>query len=57
MVVTDRYIATDTIRSELVYFVEDDDSNDVALQGDRGHFGIKDVTGDSFFNFFINNIF
>ena len=34
MDVTNRYIATDTIRSELVYFVEGDDGSGVALQGD-----------------------
>ena len=32
--VTNRHIATDTIRSELVYFVEGDDGSGVALQGD-----------------------
>ena len=44
--VTDRYIATDTIRSELVYFVEDDDGSGVALQEDRGPSGVKGLKGD-----------
>ena len=47
MDVTDRYIATDTIRSELVYFVEGDGGSGVALQGGRGSSGVKGLKGDS----------
>ena len=48
MDITDRYITANTIRSEMVYFGEDDDDGSgVALQGDRGPSGIKGVKGDS----------
>ena len=36
MDVTNRYIATGKIHSELIYFVDDDDGSGVAMQGDRG---------------------
>ena len=48
MDITDRYITANTIRSEMVYFGEDDDDGSgVALQGDRGPSGIKGAKGDS----------
>ena len=45
MVVTNRYIATDTISSKLVYFVKGDNGGGiiVALQGDRGPSGARDL--------------
>ena len=47
MDVTNRYIATGTICSELVYFVEDDDGSGVVLEGGRGPSGIKGLKADS----------
>ena len=50
MVVTNRYIATDTESSKLVYFVKGDDGGGgdiVALQGDRGPSGARGLQGDS----------
>ena len=47
MDVSGRHIATNKLGSELIYFVEGDDSSGVALQGDRGRSGVKGLKGDS----------
>ena len=51
MMVTNRYIATDTISSKLIYFVKCDVGGGggvmVALYGDRGPSEAKGLKGDS----------
>ena len=50
MEVTTRQIATDAIRSKLIYFVKGDDDGGgdmVGLHGDRGPSGAKGLNGDS----------
>ena len=47
MDVTGRHIATDTLASKLVYFVEADDGSGVALQGDLGPSGVRSLKDDS----------
>ena len=46
MQVTNRKIATDTISSKMIYFVEVDDGSGVALQGDRGPSRVRGLKGD-----------
>ena len=47
MNVTGRYIATDKLGSEVIYFVEADEGSGVALQGDRVPSGVRGLKGDS----------